>query len=245
MQSREIGSSENVFRYLPITQREVATIPDTLRQVFQPYLQLIQSSRNFIPEGGKEGTRRFIGDVAHDVRKYRLGDRDGFYFYAEFEDTLENRSIELKTDRNYSKVEAIEVLSHKLNNEGGIIGKTWTRIDLAREVYVEQQVEPIPMELQDKSCNKQTFILNTRDSTLARLIWSKDKEEHPIITITPTEETMEIISFNSEQIRTDLRTGERLIKGSERTIRLPRPDEFVAQAIKKVVNLEPITFSLK
>jgi len=239
MQSREIGSSENVFRYLRRTEIEIAAMPETLRQVFRQHLQTIQDRRRFMDEGER---RSLIGDVMHDVRKYKSGDRDGFAFYAEFEDTHENRNIELRTDRSYQRVESVEVFSNKVDNEGRIIGKTWTRIDLSRGTYVEQQVEPIPMELQDKSYNKQTFILNTRDPTLARLIWSKNGEEFPVVEITSTGET---IFLALEQIRTDHETGERLIKGPEGTIRLPRPDEFVAQAIRKAVNSEPITFSLK
>ena len=242
MQSREIGSSENVFRYLRRTGNEVATIPETLRQKFQPYLQIIQSSRRFMDEGKRHS---LIGDVMHDVQKYKSGDRDGFVFYSESRDAKgvqEKKTVELKTDRNYVGVETAEVVSHKVDEEGRILSKIWTRIDLSRGTYVEQQLEPMPMELQDKTYNKQTFILNTRDSTLARLIWSKNGEHLPVVEITSTGETT---FLDSEQIRTDLRTGERLIKRPEGAIRLPRPDEFVAEAIKKAVNLEPITFSLK
>ena len=244
MRERGQGLSESAFSYLPRTRREIATIPATLRQVFQQYLQLIQSSRNFIPE---EGSRSFfMGDVRHDVKKYQLEGRDWFSFYSESKDAQgvqERKTVELKTDRNYVGIESLEVLSQKVDKEGRTLSKIWTGINLSRGTYVEQQAEPIPMELQDKSYNKQTFIFtSTRDTISARLIWSKDKEEHPIITITPTEET---ISYNLEEIRTNHRTGERLIKGQEGTIRLPRPDEFVEQAIKKAVNLEPITFSLK
>ncbi|MEK7518101.1 MAG: hypothetical protein AAB583_06185 [Patescibacteria group bacterium] len=243
MRGKEQDLSENAFRYLPRTEQQVAAIAQTLRQVFQLYLQTIQSSRRFMDEG----ERHFlIGDVMHDVRKYKLGDGDGFVFYSESRDAQgaqERKTVELKTDRNYVGIETGEVISHKVDEEGRIIGKTSTIIDLSRGTYVEQQVEPIPAQLQDQIYNKQTFTFNsTRDTTSARLIWSKDKEEHPIITITPTEET---ISFNFRQIRTDHRTGERLIVGPEGTIRLPCPDEFIAGAIKKVVNLEPVTFSLK
>ncbi len=237
MQYRERGLSENGFRYLRRTEMEIDAIPDTLKQKFQPYLQLIQSSRKFMPD---VGTRRFdIGNVAHDTKVSRRKDRS-FSFYAKFEETLENRSIELRTDSNYSRVEAIEVLSHKLNNEGGIIGSIWNRIDLIGGTYVEQQVEPIPMDLQDKSYNKQKFVLNTRDSTLASLKWCKNGEEFPIVEITLTGETI-FLAF--EQTITDHRTGERLIKGPEGTIRLPHPDEFIAQAIKNVINLEPLSFA--
>lgn len=246
MQRRETGSSENVFRYLRRTELEVETIPVTLKRVYQPYLQIIKSTRRFMDEGERQFP---IGDVMYDVRKYKSENRDGFVFYSESRDAKgvqEKKTVDLKTDRNYVGVETAEVVSDKVDEEGRILSKIWTRIDLSRGTYVEQQVEPIPMESQVKSYNKQTFILNTRDSTLARLVWSKNGEELPVIEIISTGETIrETIFLHSEQIRTDLRTGERLIKRPEGTIRFPRPDEFVAQAIRKVVNLEPITFSLK
>ena len=243
MKERRQGLPESAFSYLPITEHEIARIPETLRQVFQPYLQIIQTRGGFLAEGARTVS---VGDIVYNVRKYRIGDRDAFAFYSEFSDAQgvqERKTVELKTDRNYVGIETAEVISHKVDETGErILSKIWTRIDLSRGTYVEQQVEPIPMELQDKSYSKQTFTLNTRDLTLARLTWSKNGEEHPVVEITPTGET---IFLHSEQIRTDYRTGERLIKGPEGTIRLPRPDEFVEQAIKKVVNLEPITFPLQ
>ena len=72
MQSRELGSSENVFRYLRRTESEVATIPETLRQKFQPYLRIIQSSRKFMDERERQ---ILIEGVMHDVRKYKSGDK--------------------------------------------------------------------------------------------------------------------------------------------------------------------------
>ena len=198
MERRETGSSENVFRYLRRTGIEIAVIPDTLRQKFQPYLQLIKNSRRFTDEGKRQF---LIGDVMHDVRKYKSGDREGFAFYSESRDAQgvqEKKTVELKTDRNYVGIETVEVTSHKVDKEGIILRKTWTWIDLSRGTYVEQQVEPIPMEVQDKSYSKQTFILNTRDSVLARLIWSKNGEELPVVEITLTGET---IFLDSEQTR--------------------------------------------
>ena len=236
---KELGSSENTFRNLRRTERQVSEIPEMLKQVFQPHLLLIQSTRNFMSEGNRSLP---VGDIMHSVRKYRSGDRDAFTFYSEFSDAegiQERRTVDLRTDRNYVGIETVDVNSLKVNDEEETIGKILTTVDLSNGVRIEQQAEPIPGELKGQAHNKQTFIFNTRDTTLARLTWSKDKEEHSIVTIRATEE---IISLDLDQISTDFRTGERVIKGRVGTFRIPPPDLFIAEAIRKVVNLEPLSF---
>ena len=241
MVSRLENQDEGPLIFLPKTQQEIngMNIPNSIRRIYGQHLKFIQTDHKFFPEGTKRGA--WINGILHDVSLRReTSEEIIFSFYSESENTKELRTVEIKTDKGYGRIEAIEVNIDRKDDQDSS-SHIWTRINLRREMSIEQEVIPIPVSIPDlDSKNKQVFNFNTKPFLNAEFYWVIDGKENKIFSVGPASEVV----YSADGVETDLATGKRTIKTKIGMLYLLPIDDFFAEAIRKSINSEPIALEL-
>lgn len=227
---------EKQFTYFPDVKTASLAALSSLRQ---RYLLLFYCARDIGKFLGGSSRKVTIGGVTYDVEKRPIDAEVFFVFYAERKSAgtdfpMETIRIALGTDREYRPPKKIEATVIRFNKEGEKVGSIYRGVDARGGVRLEVEVSPIPGMISNPS-DKRIFNLETYGPSFeANLIYKIGENDHPVLRVTPTLET---IFRNGNELRTDLQTGRRQLSFCGGTIFIPPPAEFVSQGIAAVADL--------
>ncbi len=221
---------ENPFAHLPKALAEFEQVPSLVQKMFLPYINVIRTDHKYIEE---KSSKRDVGGILHDVRRSHLGDEEGFEFYQKSNEGQEVTTLELRIDKGYNRVQTVSVVSDSYNSEGERVERIQTEFKVRRGIYITQEVEPIP----GLGKHTQKLVLSDFALVIARLTWVMGRKGHAILTIESNKETLD---FDSTMETKDLTTGQRTFKTPHGTLVFPPSDEFIAEAIQKILRFQPI-----
>lgn len=203
---------ENPFAHLPKALAEFEKVPSAVQRMFLPHLNFIRENHDYLKDIREP---RAIDGFIHNVRKQERGGEEVFEFYHE--EGNKRITLELRTDKGYNRVQVVNVVSGSYNSEGERVERIQTEFKMRRGVNMAQEVEPVPGFSDEHAF--QRLILNDLAVKIARLTLTTWGEDQEILTIESNRQT---------------------VKTPYGTLVLPSSDEFIQEAIQKILRFEPV-----
>lgn len=160
MVQAEKGYPSEAFTNLPRVEQELQGVVAALQQMFRPHLEFLRASHKYF-QGNAPKIVELTGTdhLRHDVQRYENEGREGFSFYSESEDLSQRKTVNLRVDKGFGRIERAEVNDDQEVN--GHTTKFWTAIDATEGLAIEQEVSPIPAKVDADVESKQRFRLDT------------------------------------------------------------------------------------
>ncbi len=224
-------SPENQLVYFPLTQAQIARIPQAIRTRFSQHLDYVNQNHKLLTDRSKGAQ---IRGIRYDVKKVQREREDVVSFYHQSEH--ERTTTDLVISRSNGKIVGVEVISDTSKN--GLKDNMFTILDLRGGVLITQDASP-PIMLSGSSFEhaRQIFVFEENRSPLAQLLLRVGEVEYELVTITPTEEHLHL---GPGRLRTDFATNTRVIETEYGSLSLPSPDEFVATALRNALLFQPV-----